>query len=360
MSGSSNTSGSSTARNQLAGVPVAERQQPIREGLVTMQYPMLSKDNYASWSIKIQMFMEAQGLWDVVENAAVAATDPRRDKMALAPIYQCIPEDTLLAIAEKKTAKDAWLTLKTMHLGAERVKNARVQTLRTEFELLRMKDGESLDEFAMKLTSLVNRIRGLGQAIEEVHVVKKLLRAVSKRFLPIVSTIEQFGDIDKMPLDEAIGRLKAHEKRVRAADDVEGEKLMLSHSEWVSRTKQNVSDKSSNPRWRVSVEKSGSAEKSGRGRPHWRERGRGRGRSNWQNVPRQDGESSQGARRDKSKVRCFNCNLHGHFASECRHRKRNEEVNVSRAEDDEPALMMALTDEQVMLSEENVVPELRS
>lgn len=51
----------------------------------------------------------------------------------------------MLSIAEKKTAKEAWDAMKTICQGAERVKKARVQTLKTEFESLCMKESESLE-----------------------------------------------------------------------------------------------------------------------------------------------------------------------------------------------------------------------
>ena len=37
----------------------------------------------------------------------------------------------------------------------ERVKEVKVQTLKREFKAIRMKDSESIDEFAMKLTMIV-------------------------------------------------------------------------------------------------------------------------------------------------------------------------------------------------------------
>ncbi|XP_047326713.1 uncharacterized protein LOC124930411 [Impatiens glandulifera] len=48
--------------------------------------------------------------------------DEQMDRMALAAIYQSLPEDVLLMVAEKDSAKLAWETLKTMHDGVERVK----------------------------------------------------------------------------------------------------------------------------------------------------------------------------------------------------------------------------------------------
>ncbi|XP_074342194.1 uncharacterized protein LOC141679651 [Apium graveolens] len=62
--------------------------------------------------------------------------------------------------------------------GADRAKKAKIQTLRTEFESLVMKDNEQIHEFYLKLNGLVTNIRGLGEPITESYVVKKILRAV--------------------------------------------------------------------------------------------------------------------------------------------------------------------------------------
>ena len=123
--------------------------------------------------------MQAHGVWGAVEPVdPKAVVEDRTDKIALAAIYQGIPEDVLLSLAEKKTAKAAWDSVKTVCLGDERVKKTRVQTLKTEFESLSMKESESLDDFFMKLSGLVTNIRALGEVIAEAYVVKKLLRAV--------------------------------------------------------------------------------------------------------------------------------------------------------------------------------------
>lgn len=51
--------------------------------------------------------------------------------------------------------KVTWETLQTMHVGVDCVKEAKVQTLKSEFEAIHMKDGESIDDFAMKLITIV-------------------------------------------------------------------------------------------------------------------------------------------------------------------------------------------------------------
>ena len=66
-----------------------------------------------------------------------------------------------------------------------------MQTLKSEFETNRMKDGESIDDFAMKLMTIVSDIHSLGDMVEEISIVKKFLRAVlqySCRLLPPLSS----------------------------------------------------------------------------------------------------------------------------------------------------------------------------
>lgn len=115
----------------------------------------------------------------------------------------------MLSIAEKRTAKDAWNAIKTVSLGADKVKAARAQTLKGEFESLKMKETEQLDDFYMKLNNLVTNIRALGEKMEEAYVVKKLLRAVPSKFLQIASAIEQFGNLEEMSLEEVIGSIQS-------------------------------------------------------------------------------------------------------------------------------------------------------
>lgn len=120
----------------------------VREGGVGLNYSMLTRDNYTAWAIKMKVFMQAHVMWQAIEPKDPKATvEEKVDKLALAAIFQGIPEDFLLSLAEKSTAKEAWEALKTMCLGAERVKKAKVQTLKANFESLKMKNGELLDDF---------------------------------------------------------------------------------------------------------------------------------------------------------------------------------------------------------------------
>lgn len=107
-----------------------------RESSIGLSYPMLNKINYATWALKIKVFMHAHEVWGAIEpKDPKVVVEDEIDKRALAIIYQGILEDLLLALAEKKTSNEAWNAVKSMSLDVDKVKKARTQTLKGEFEL---------------------------------------------------------------------------------------------------------------------------------------------------------------------------------------------------------------------------------
>ncbi|XP_074343014.1 uncharacterized protein LOC141680799 [Apium graveolens] len=154
-------------------------------GSMGLSYPMLNRTNYTVWAMKMRVLMQAHGVWEAIEQAdpKTRTVEDRVDKVALVMIYQSVPKDMLLSLLEKKKAKDAWEALRIISQGADRVKAAKVQTLKSEFETLSMKDTEALDDFCLKLNGLVTNICVLGEDVKEAYVVKKLLCAVPQKFL---------------------------------------------------------------------------------------------------------------------------------------------------------------------------------
>ncbi|GJZ89488.1 ribonuclease H-like domain, reverse transcriptase, RNA-dependent DNA polymerase, partial [Tanacetum coccineum] len=78
-----------------------------------------------------------------------------------------------------------------------------------------MKEDETIDTFTSKLTTIVNKAASLGHTMEDETLVRKLLNVVPDRYLQIVASIEQYSDLDEMTLEEAIGRLKTYEERIK-------------------------------------------------------------------------------------------------------------------------------------------------
>ncbi|XP_074356599.1 uncharacterized protein LOC141696344 [Apium graveolens] len=180
--------------------------------------------------------MQAYDIWKAVELADLkVAAEEKKDRLALAAIYQSIPEDILLSVAVKNTTKETWDAIKMMFLGSDRVRQTKVQTFKSEFAVLSMKETKTIGEFCMMLNDLVTNIRALGEIVEKGFVVKKLLRAVPSRFLQITSAMEQFGKLNEMSIEEAVGSLKVHEEKTRGQTEKLGNQLLLTEDEWAKR-----------------------------------------------------------------------------------------------------------------------------
>lgn len=172
--------------------------------------------------------------------------------------------------------------------------------------------------------------------------MKKLLRVVPAKFLQIASTIEQFGNLEVMTVEEAIGSLKAHEERLRGRSEGSGNQILLTEEEWTRREREDGKLLLTRDEWLKRTGKGGT-DKS-QGSTDYRVRGV----------------------RDKSKIRCFNCRSYGHFAIECRKPKREketkEEANIVQILNDEPALLLIKGREEnkavMLVNEEKVTPQL--
>jgi hypothetical protein len=78
----------------------------------------------------------------------------QEDRMALDAITSAVLQEMLASLAVKVTPVEAWEVVRSLRIGSEVVWNARAQRLRTEFKSIRFKEGETVDDFTMRLSSL--------------------------------------------------------------------------------------------------------------------------------------------------------------------------------------------------------------
>ncbi|WVZ60938.1 hypothetical protein U9M48_010892 [Paspalum notatum var. saurae] len=211
------------------------------------------------------------------------------DRLALAAIHSCISKDNLIKIAHKKTAKEAWQALRTMHLGTEPLMMFRAMDFSRELEAMTMKDLEPIDDFVTRVMMLVVNIRAHGGKVEESYIVRKILRAVPPKFKDIACVIEVLCDLESMTIEDLVGRLKTYEFWLL-------DRGLRTPAEWEAEMKKR--------------DREG---RGGRG-----DHGHGEGESCSSSVKKD-------RKFNKGKVRCcYNCRDYGHFAAECRKPKKQE------------------------------------
>ena len=126
-----------------------------------------------------------------------------------------------------------------MRLGGDRVCKAKSQQLRREYEAIAFCDGEAIEDFALRLTSLVSQLAQVDIDIGEEEAAAKYLRVVTPRFAQIALSIETLLDMSTLSIEEVTGRLKAVEDRVEApARTTAGGQLLLTEEQWAARLRE--------------------------------------------------------------------------------------------------------------------------
>jgi len=113
---------------------------------------------------------------------------------AMNAILNGLCEAEFIKVMHKDTAKEMWDTLENIHEGDKKVKTAKLQVYRAQFENLKMNDDEDIDSFFLKVAEIVNNMKALGETMPESIVVQKILRSLPSRFNPKVSAIEEIAD----------------------------------------------------------------------------------------------------------------------------------------------------------------------
>jgi hypothetical protein len=93
-------------------------------------------------------------------------------------LLRTVPPEMQAGLVRKDSAKEAWDSIKSVRVGADRVKEANGEWLRREFMDLAFKPGKSVEDFAGQLSTLSNQLRIASGEIDEKEVVKNILHFV--------------------------------------------------------------------------------------------------------------------------------------------------------------------------------------
>ncbi|KAL8103772.1 hypothetical protein AgCh_028101 [Apium graveolens] len=206
--------------------------------------------SYDNWDIVESGFIEPA---DAAAEVALPNTEKtalkesrKKDKKALYTIFQGVDESTFEKISDAKTAKEAW-------------------------------------EILQKSFQVTNEMKRNGESLDDVRVMEKLLRSLTRKFDYVVTSIEESKDLSTISIDELVGSLQAHEHRMNQYDDT-------SHLEKALQSK-------------VSIIESSSSSSSGRGRGGFRggyRGGRGRGRQSFNRSQNTEGYRPSGRVEERS------------------------------------------------------------
>jgi hypothetical protein len=156
---------------------------------------------------------------------------------------------------------------------------------------LHFNDGETIDEFAIRITGLVNQLALLGKTIPESNVASAHVSGGGATQVHADRmSIETLVDLNTLSIEELVGHLKAAEERFGLdKEGASGSQLLLTEEEWQARSKGRDSGGSSGG----GSSGGGSSGGGSGGGDHRRDKGRNRNKDG----TRRDG-GSNGASKD--------------------------------------------------------------
>ena len=124
--------------------------------------------------------LRARRLWNAVDKD----TDNEEDDMsALEAIIAAIPVEYREPLGAKSSAKEAWEAIAAMRIDSDRAKKATTQLLKQEYANLKFKDGESVEDFSLRLQTLIGKLKSHDVTIDEEEAVSKYLHFVPAKYI---------------------------------------------------------------------------------------------------------------------------------------------------------------------------------
>jgi hypothetical protein len=133
---------------------------------------------------------------------------------AINALLNGLSDTVFTKVAHCKYAKEIWDKLRNIYEGDSKVKAAKLQTYRGQFEQLKMKEDEDIAAYFLRVDETVNAIIGLGEEIKESVIVQKVLRSLPMRFNPKISALEERSDLNSISMDKLHGIFTAYEMRI--------------------------------------------------------------------------------------------------------------------------------------------------
>jgi hypothetical protein len=166
--------------------------------------------------------LQVQHMWEAVQYGDV---DYYEDRRALYAFIAAVPLVMQFSLSKKQTAKEVWDAIAAARISSDRALKTTLQALRKEWENLTFKPGEDVDDFALRLNTLQQKMVQFGDdTYSEERAVEKLFQCIPEKYKQIAWSIE-----------EAIGRLKVvdgDKPQTLSGPITVGGKLHLTQEQW--------------------------------------------------------------------------------------------------------------------------------
>ncbi|RVW82656.1 Retrovirus-related Pol polyprotein from transposon RE1 [Vitis vinifera] len=211
----------------------------MEEASFTTAPPVFNGENYQTWVVRMTIHLQALDVWEAIEedyeisplgaNPTMAQMKNHKEKKtrkakAKACLFSAVSPLILTRIMQLESAAEIWKHLQEEYQGNERVRNMQVMNLIREFEMVRMKESQTIKDYAEQLPTIANKVRLLAKEFSDERVVQKNFVTLPEKYEATISSLENTKDLSSITLAELLNVLQALEQKrlMRQESSVEG------------------------------------------------------------------------------------------------------------------------------------------
>ncbi|GJZ34247.1 hypothetical protein Tco_0579683 [Tanacetum coccineum] len=168
--------------------------------------PMLEKHLYDSWKSRMELYM----------------MNRPHGRMILASVEKGLPTEIYALVSQHRAAKDIWEKIKLLIKGTLLTKQERECKLYDEFDKFTYKKGESLHEYYLRFTLILNDMNIYKMPLEQFQVNTNFLNTLPAEWSKFVTDVKLVKDLDTTNVDQIHAHLEQHERHaneVRLMDE---------------------------------------------------------------------------------------------------------------------------------------------
>ncbi|GKB70035.1 hypothetical protein Tco_0931447, partial [Tanacetum coccineum] len=200
--------------------------------------PMLEKHLYDSWKSRMELYMmnrphgrmilasveKGPLVWpsitedgvtrlkEYVELTPAEAIQADCDIKAINIILQGLPTEIYALVSQHRVAKDLWEKIKLLMQGTSLTKQERECKLYDEFDKFTYKKGETLHEYYLRFTLLLNDMNIYKMPLEQFQVNTKFLNTLPDEWSKFVTDVKLVKDLHTTNIDQLHAYLQQHER----------------------------------------------------------------------------------------------------------------------------------------------------
>ncbi|GJT43962.1 retrovirus-related pol polyprotein from transposon TNT 1-94 [Tanacetum coccineum] len=200
--------------------------------------PMLEKHLYDSWKSRMELYMlnrphgrmilasveKGPLVWpsitedgvtrlkEYIELTPAEAIQADCDIKAINIILQGLPTEIYALVSQHRVAKDLWEKIKLLMQGTSLTKQERECKLYDEFDKFTYKKGESLHEYYLRFTLLLNDMNIYKMPLEQFQVNTKFLNTLPDEWSKFVTDVKLVKDLHTTNVDQLHAYLQQHER----------------------------------------------------------------------------------------------------------------------------------------------------